>query len=181
MRIIPWVFVKSIASYFIWQILKKKILGNLGEKHLDRNLTKVNELQGFPGGSVIKNSPANAGGMGLIPGSGRPPGEGNGNQLQYSCLGNHMDREPRGHKESDTTEQLNNSANCKSKANRVSMYLMCVSTHRERGGILRKEKRKHLEQSMSRCKYLTLLLPTTVPYEYVSYSIVKVAQSCMTL
>ena len=76
-RIIPWVFVKSIASYFIWQIFKKKILGNLGEKHLDRNLTKVNELQGFPGGSVIKNSPANAGGMGLIPGSGRSPGEEN--------------------------------------------------------------------------------------------------------
>ena len=51
----------------------------MGEKHLERNLTKVNELQGFPGGSVIKNSPANAGGMGLIPGSGRFPGGGNGN------------------------------------------------------------------------------------------------------
>ena len=38
------------------------------------------------------NLPANAGDIGLIPGSGRPPGEGNGNLLQYSCLGNPMDR-----------------------------------------------------------------------------------------
>ena len=41
---------------------------------------------GFPGGSVVKNTPVNAGGMGLIPGLGRSPGEGNGNPLQYSCL-----------------------------------------------------------------------------------------------
>ena len=40
---------------------------------------------GFPGGSVVKNPPANVGDMGLIPGSGRSPGEGNGNPLQYSC------------------------------------------------------------------------------------------------
>ena len=46
---------------------------------------------GFPGGSVAKNPPANAGDTGLIPGSGRSPGEGNGNPLQYCCLGNHMD------------------------------------------------------------------------------------------
>ena len=42
---------------------------------------------GFPGVSGIKNPPANAGDMSLIPGSGRSPGEGNGNLLQYSCLG----------------------------------------------------------------------------------------------
>ena len=48
--------------------------------------------QGFPGGSVIKNLPANAGGTGSSPGSGRFPGEGNGNLLQYSCLGNPMGR-----------------------------------------------------------------------------------------
>ena len=47
---------------------------------------------GFPGGSVVKNLPANIGDMGLIPGLGRSPGEGNGNPLQYSCLGNSMDR-----------------------------------------------------------------------------------------
>ena len=44
---------------------------------------------------VVKNLPANAGDirdMGLIPGSGRSPGEGNGNPLQYSCLENSVDR-----------------------------------------------------------------------------------------
>ena len=47
---------------------------------------------GFPGGSVVKNSPANAGDVNLIPESGRSPGGGNGNPLQYSCLENSMDR-----------------------------------------------------------------------------------------
>ena len=49
---------------------------------------------GFPGGSVVKNPPANAGDVGSIPGSGRSLGEENGNPLQYSCLGNPMKREP---------------------------------------------------------------------------------------
>ena len=52
-------------------------------------------LLGFPGGSVVKNSPANAGDavdVGLIPGSGRSPGGGNGNRLQYPWLENSMDR-----------------------------------------------------------------------------------------
>ncbi|CAN0510176.1 unnamed protein product, partial [Rangifer tarandus platyrhynchus] len=47
---------------------------------------------GFPGDSVVKNLPVNAGDTGLIPGSGRSPGEGNGNPLQYSCLENPRDR-----------------------------------------------------------------------------------------
>ena len=47
---------------------------------------------GFPGGFVVKNPPANAGDDGLLPGSGRSPGEGNGSPLQYSCLENPMDR-----------------------------------------------------------------------------------------
>ena len=47
---------------------------------------------GFPGGSVVKNLPANARDAGLISGSGRFPQEGNGNPLQYSCLGNPMHR-----------------------------------------------------------------------------------------
>ena len=46
----------------------------------------------FPGESMVKNPPANSGEAGSIPGSGRPPGEGNGNPLQYSCLKNSMDR-----------------------------------------------------------------------------------------
>ena len=48
---------------------------------------------------MVKNPPANAGdvrGVGLIPESGRSPGEGNGNPLQYSCVGNSMDRGPGG-------------------------------------------------------------------------------------
>ena len=47
--------------------------------------------QGFPGGSEVKASACNAGDLGSIPGSGRSPGEGNGNPLQYSCLENPMD------------------------------------------------------------------------------------------
>ena len=46
----------------------------------------------FPGGSLVKNLPANAGDVGLIPGLRRCPGGGNGNPLQYSCLGSAMDR-----------------------------------------------------------------------------------------
>ena len=42
--------------------------------------------------SVVKNLPANAGDSGSVPGLGRSPGEGNGNPLQYFCLGNPMDR-----------------------------------------------------------------------------------------
>ena len=66
---------------------------------------------GFPGGSEGKASACNAGDRGLIPGSGRSSGEGNGNSLQYSCLENPGTEEPgglqsRGHKELDVTEQL---------------------------------------------------------------------------
>ena len=74
--------------------------------------------RGFPGGSEVKASTCNAGDLGSIPGSGRSPGEGNGNLLQYSCLENTMDGEshgrrslvdysPQGCKESDMTEGLN--------------------------------------------------------------------------
>ena len=59
-----------------------------------KNWHLVNE-KGFSGGSVIKNPPAKAGDLrdtGLIPGSGRSPGEGKGKPFQYSCLENSMDR-----------------------------------------------------------------------------------------
>ena len=52
-------------------------------------------LPGLPGGSVVKNPPANAGDtgdVGSIPGLGSSPGKGDGNPLQYSCLENPMDR-----------------------------------------------------------------------------------------
>ena len=48
---------------------------------------------GFPGGSEVKASACNVGDPGLIPGSGRSPGKGNGNPLQYSCLENPMEGE----------------------------------------------------------------------------------------
>ena len=72
---------------------------------------------GFPGGSVVKDPPANAGDASLIPELGRSPGEGNGNPLQYSCLENSMDRGAwwaTVHgvtKESEMTNQLSNNKN----------------------------------------------------------------------
>ena len=47
---------------------------------------------GFPGVSAVKNLPVSVGDLGVIPGLGRSPGEGNGNPLQYSCLENPTDR-----------------------------------------------------------------------------------------
>ena len=81
------------------------------------------KLACFPGGSVVKNPPANAGGakdVSLIPGSGRSPGVGNGTPLQYSCLGNsmgrgawgssvHGDHSPWGYRESNTAKGLSTS------------------------------------------------------------------------
>ena len=63
------------------------ILDNTNNKCLPRFCS------GFPGGSEVKASTSNAGDLGLIPGLGRSPGEGNGNPLQYSCLENPMDGE----------------------------------------------------------------------------------------
>ena len=59
-----------------------------------KSWTRLNdwtELIAFPGGSDSKASAYNVGDLGSIPGSGRSPGEGNGNPLQYSCLENAMD------------------------------------------------------------------------------------------
>ena len=57
-----------------------------------KNINRIHDRRGFPGGSVVKNLPANAGDTGSIPGWGRSPGVGNGNPLQYFCLENPMDR-----------------------------------------------------------------------------------------
>ena len=68
------------------------------------------DAMGFPGGSVGKESACNAADLGSIPGSGRSPGGGHSNPLQYSFLENpHGQRSlagysPQGHKESDTNE-----------------------------------------------------------------------------
>ena len=66
---------------------------------------------------MVKNPPANVGDVGSVTGLERSPGEGNANPLQYSCLGNPIDRGAwqatvhEAAKESDTTKQLNNSNN----------------------------------------------------------------------
>ena len=81
------------------------------------NLGSITHRQGVPGGSVVKNPPAKAEDTVSIPGSERSPGGGNGNSLQYSYLGNSMDREAQWTTihgvaiESDTTQQLNNNYN----------------------------------------------------------------------
>ena len=81
----------------------------------------------FPGGSVVKKLPANVGDAGLIPGSGRSPGNGNGIPLQYSCLGNPMNRgvwQATVHgvaKESEMTYRLNNN-------NKLNLYSLYIQT-----------------------------------------------------
>ena len=86
----------------------------------------------FPGGSDGKVSAYNAGNLGSVPGSGRSPGEGNGNPLQYSCLENPMDGgawlgySPWGRKESDITEPLhfhNNKGCCALFNGLLAIYL----------------------------------------------------------
>ena len=76
-------------------------------------LLSVSLVRGFPGGATVKNPPADAGDRrdaGSVPGLGRLTGGGNGNPLQYSCLGSPVDRgalagsSPWGHKELDATE-----------------------------------------------------------------------------
>ena len=81
-----------------------------GERSKSSEKVQYKVQLSFPGGSNSKESACSAEDAGLIPGSGRSPGEGNGYPLQYSCLENSMDREvwwatEGGHKESDTTEQ----------------------------------------------------------------------------
>ena len=102
----PW--IPSISHNFqgdLWH----------GRRLAQRILINMTNL-GFPVGLQSKKSACNAGDMGLIPGWGRSPGEGNDYPLEYCCLDNSMDSPmdcslprlpcPWGHKESDVTEQL---------------------------------------------------------------------------
>ena len=81
------------SSIFAWRIPWTEEPGglqSLGHKLSD--MTHQLTLWGFSGGTDNKESACNVGDLGSIPGSGRSPGEKNGNLLQYSCLGNSMDK-----------------------------------------------------------------------------------------
>ena len=83
---------KIIKSYHKQlESINMRIKCNADDKHLYKALLYMSRA------SLAAHSPtANAGDTGLLPGSGRSSGEGNGHPLQYSCLGNPMDREPGG-------------------------------------------------------------------------------------
>ena len=66
--------------------------GNNQKTFLECYLLNIMLMNGFPGGLVHKESACNTGQLGLIPGSGRSPREGNENPLPYSCLDNSMER-----------------------------------------------------------------------------------------
>ena len=70
------------------------MLQSMGCNVLDttERLNKNKKASGFPGGSVVKKPPANAGDAGPVPGSGGSSGGGNGNPLESSCPGNFIDR-----------------------------------------------------------------------------------------
>ena len=92
---------------------------------------------GLPSDSAVKDLPANAGDAGSIPGSGRSPGGLNGNPLQYSRLGNPMDRgawQATVHgvaKESDTTYRLKNNNVCVYLINNCNMKTITYWSHIE--------------------------------------------------
>ena len=84
----------------------------MGDKTNNTGPCQQPMYMGLPGGSEVKASASNAGDLGSIPGSGRSPGEGNGNPFQYSCLENPMDggawwaTQSTSRKESDRTERF---------------------------------------------------------------------------
>ena len=86
--------------------------GSLLHPEIESGLPHCRQILGFPGGSDGKESACNAGDQGSIPGSGRSPGEGNGNPTPVFLPGESHGRRslvgysPRGHKESDMTERL---------------------------------------------------------------------------
>ena len=94
-----------------WTHLSDWTAANSSNKWSGSNLETLWFLLCFPGGAELKASACNVGDLGSIPGSGRSPGEGNGNPLQYSCLENPMDggawwARVTGRKELDKTERL---------------------------------------------------------------------------
>ena len=83
---IPFILITELYGLHYFKYPEMLILRTLGWQSCSF------QTSGFPGGSAVKNPCANAGDVGVIPESGRSPGEGNGNPLQYSCQGNPKDR-----------------------------------------------------------------------------------------
>ena len=94
-RILEWVAIPSPGDLLNPGIEPRSLTlpaDSLSSKPAKSPLTYSSYYhKGFPGGSGVKASAHNAGDLGSIPGSGRSPGDGNGNPLQYSCLENPMD------------------------------------------------------------------------------------------
>ena len=94
--VIRWLLVGSWVGAGLWK--DQAMIRNLAfsvPPHILQREKRGNGVDDHPAVLVVKNPPANSGDTrdsGLIPGSGRSPGEGNGNPLQYSCLENSMDR-----------------------------------------------------------------------------------------
>ena len=80
----------SLLLFFNFSLLLELSLVPLGSISAICNYVQWSWV--FPGISMVKNLPANARDVDTVAGLGRSPGEGNGNPLQYSCLGNPMDR-----------------------------------------------------------------------------------------
>ena len=78
-------------SILAWKFPWTEESAGLWSMGLQKSWTQLIKERGFPGGSDGKASAYNVGDLGSIRGSGRSPGEGNGNTLQYSCLENPMD------------------------------------------------------------------------------------------
>ena len=86
-RLSHTVIIRILLSQQLWILVQFSI-------HIDKWLLVIviPNHRGFSGGSEVKSLPANAGDVGLIPGLRQPPGGGNSNPLQHSCLENPMDR-----------------------------------------------------------------------------------------
>ena len=78
---------------------------------------------GFPRGSVLKNPSANARDVGSISGSGRSPGEGNGNPLQYFCLGIPWTEEPRGLESTGSQKSQTRLGNYNNDGNKITKHI----------------------------------------------------------
>ena len=82
----------SVGKESTWNAGEPGSTPGLGRFPWRRDRLPIPVFLGFPGGSDGKESTCNVGDLGLIPGLGRSPGERNGNPLQYSCLGNPIDK-----------------------------------------------------------------------------------------